>query len=184
MGNMKVLAGDIPASHSEAVAGDAAFVIGGALYAYRDLESVEVASEDVIQRTGLGGAAVGGILLGGAGLVAGALIGRKQQKTVNIVAVFLDGRRMFATVPSGALTNMQAAIFAESALSVEQRRERKRADDEAARARLALRKEGNKKSRRNALRLVLALFALLVIWALVSPSEPPAGLEAAASQSR
>lgn len=62
------------------------------------LEAVEMASEESVKRLGgtIGWGAVGGALLGPAGLLAGLLLGGKSTE-VTFVVRFKDGRKMLAT---------------------------------------------------------------------------------------
>ena len=64
-----------------------------------DAEPVEVATEETAKN--LGGAAgwgiAGGLLLGPAGLLAGALLGGRAKKKVTFICVFKDGKKILAT---------------------------------------------------------------------------------------
>lgn len=76
------------------------------------VESVELASEDSVKRLGgtIGWGAVGGALLGPAGLLAGLLLGGRGKK-VTFVVRFKDGRKLLATTDSKTFTKIQATAF-------------------------------------------------------------------------
>ncbi len=78
----------------------------------RSLSEVEIASEDSVKRVGgtIGWGAVGGLALGPVGLLAGLLLGGKS-KEVTFVAVFKDGRRIFATADAKTFKQLKAAVF-------------------------------------------------------------------------
>lgn len=78
----------------------------------KQLEAIEIASEESVKRIGgaIGWGAVGGMLLGPVGLLAGLLIGGKKNE-VTFVARFKDGRKMLATTDKREFTKLQAAAF-------------------------------------------------------------------------
>lgn len=76
------------------------------------LETVDIATEESVKRLGgtIGWGAVGGLLLGPLGLLAGVLVGGRD-KEVTFVARFRDGRKLLATTDSKTFTKLQAAVF-------------------------------------------------------------------------
>jgi uncharacterized protein YcfJ len=76
----------------------------------RSIRTVEIATEESVKRAGgtIGGAAVGAILLGPVGLVAGALLGG-QGKDITIIVEFYNGRKLLATVGSDTYKEILAA---------------------------------------------------------------------------
>lgn len=76
------------------------------------LETVEVATEETVKKLAgtVGWGAVGGIILGPVGLLAGLLLGGRK-KEVTFIAKFKDGRRLLATTDRATFTKLQAAAF-------------------------------------------------------------------------
>ena len=76
------------------------------------LETIEMASEESVKKLGgaIGWGAVGGLLLGPVGLLAG-LLGGGRKKEVTFVAKFKDGRKLLATTDSQTYTKLMAAVF-------------------------------------------------------------------------
>lgn len=77
-----------------------------------DIETLELATEENVKKLGgtVGWGAVGGVLLGPVGLLAGLLAGGRK-KEATFVAKFKDGRKVLATTDNKSFTKMQAAIF-------------------------------------------------------------------------
>jgi len=77
-----------------------------------ELETVEVASEDTVKKLGgtVGWGAVGGLVLGPVGLLAGLVLGGRK-KEVTFVAKFKDGRKLLATTDRATFIKLQAAAF-------------------------------------------------------------------------
>ncbi|MBA9034329.1 MULTISPECIES: hypothetical protein [Rhizobium] len=77
-----------------------------------EVDTVEVASEESVKRLGgtLGWGAVGGLILGPVGLLAGLLAGGRG-KDVTFVCKLKDGRKFLATAPSKTYTELQAVTF-------------------------------------------------------------------------
>ena len=77
-----------------------------------DLASVDIASEERVKKVGgtIGWGAAGMLLLGPVGLLAGLLLGGKQNE-VTFVAQFKDGRKLLATTDSGTYKQFMAAVF-------------------------------------------------------------------------
>lgn len=77
-----------------------------------DIELVEVASEEAVQRVGgaVGWGIAGGALLGPAGLLVGLLRGGRG-KNITFVCQLKDGRRFLATAPSKMFNELSAACF-------------------------------------------------------------------------
>lgn len=86
--------------------------IAGETVMLKDLEEVDVASEDSVKRVGgtVGWGAAGAIVLGPVGLLAGLLLGGRG-KDVTFVAKFKDGRKLLATTDSKTFTQLKAAAF-------------------------------------------------------------------------
>ena len=84
----------------------------GEHFYFKRIVELEVASEESVRKIGgtVGWAAVGGVVLGPAGLLAGLLLGGKK-KEVTFVAKFDDGRKLLATADSKSFTKLQAATF-------------------------------------------------------------------------
>ncbi|MFT9495869.1 hypothetical protein [Anaerosolibacter sp.] len=78
----------------------------------KELDVVEVASEENVKKLGgtIGWGAVGGVLLGPVGLLAGLLAGGKKTE-VTFIAKFKDGRKMLATTDSKTFTKIRAVCF-------------------------------------------------------------------------
>lgn len=77
-----------------------------------EIEELDVASEESVKRLGgaVGWGAVGAMLLGPVGLLAGLLAGGKG-KDVTFVCKLKDGRRFIATAPSKVYTELSAVLF-------------------------------------------------------------------------
>lgn len=80
-----------------------------------ELDEVEVASEESVKRLGgtLGWGAVGAVLLGPVGLLAGLLAGGNG-KNVTFVCRLKDGRRFLATATAKQFTELRARTFSRS----------------------------------------------------------------------
>lgn len=76
------------------------------------LEALEIASEENVKKLGgtVGWGAVGALVLGPIGLLAGLMLGGKK-KEVTFVARFKDGRRLLATTDNATFIELQAAVF-------------------------------------------------------------------------
>jgi hypothetical protein len=76
----------------------------------RSVRTLEVATEESVKRAGgtIGGAALGAVLLGPIGLVAGALLGG-QGKDITIIIEFYNGKKLLATVGSDTYKEILAA---------------------------------------------------------------------------
>jgi len=77
-----------------------------------ELQTVEIATEETVKKLGgtIGWGAVGGLLLGPAGLLAGLLLGGRK-KEITFVAQFKDGRRLLATTDSATFIKLKGAAF-------------------------------------------------------------------------
>src|SRR5690606_36515607 len=77
-----------------------------------EVAELEVASEESVKRIGgtVGWGAVGGVLLGPVGLLAGLLAGGRG-KDVTFVCKLKDGRKFMATAPSKVYTELSAVRF-------------------------------------------------------------------------
>lgn len=77
-----------------------------------NLETVEIATEENVKKLGgtLGWGAVGAVVLGPLGLLAGLLLGGKK-KEITFVAKFKDGRKLLATTDNRTFTKLKAATF-------------------------------------------------------------------------
>lgn len=84
----------------------------GEVISLDSLTEVEIASEESVKKIGgtIGWGAVGGLVLGPVGLLAGLLLGGKS-KEVTFVARFKDGRKLLATTDSGTFKQLKAAVF-------------------------------------------------------------------------
>lgn len=117
MATIKVHAGDF-------TKGEGSFIYGsftlrteahpwmGESISVSQLESLEIATEEAVKKIGgtIGWGAVGGLLLGPLGLLAGVLAGGRG-KEVTFVAKFKDGRKLLATTDSKTFTKLHAAVF-------------------------------------------------------------------------
>lgn len=76
------------------------------------IETLEVASEENVKNLGgaVGWGIAGGLLTGGVGLLAGALLGG-QGKNVTFICKLKDGRKFMATAKNKDFIKMQAAMF-------------------------------------------------------------------------
>lgn len=79
---------------------------------FKNIESVEVATEDSVKRLGgtVGWGVAGGLLLGPVGLIAGLLAGGAG-KDVTFVCQLKDGRKFMATARSKDYNKLAAAMF-------------------------------------------------------------------------
>ena len=77
-----------------------------------EIQELEPASEESVKRIGgtVGWGAVGGVLLGPVGLLAGLLAGGRG-KDVTFVCKLKDGRKFMATASSKIYTELSAVIF-------------------------------------------------------------------------
>lgn len=80
-------------------------------YGFSDIASVEIASEDNTKTLGttLIRGAIGGIMLGGLGLLAGALTGGKND--VTFICTLKDGSKFLGTTKKKTFTLLQAECF-------------------------------------------------------------------------
>lgn len=118
MAKVKILAGDYKGQGSFSwstfsmpwMPGDG-FSLGKA-YSSRDLESVEIATEEAVKKVAgaVGWGLAGAALLGPVGLLAGALLGGKG-KEVTFVAQFKDGKKILASTDSDTYKKILAAVF-------------------------------------------------------------------------
>ena len=78
----------------------------------KDIESVEVATEESVKRVGgtVGWGVAGAALLGPLGLLAGLVMGGRG-KDVTFVAKFQDGRKVLATTTAKGYQELLAATF-------------------------------------------------------------------------
>ena len=80
----------------------------------REIESLQVATEESTKRFGTAAAAaaglVGGVLLGGAGLVAGAMAGGNK-RTVTFELRLADGRGFLGKCDARSFEQLRAATF-------------------------------------------------------------------------
>ncbi|MEX0938748.1 MAG: hypothetical protein WDZ59_12880 [Pirellulales bacterium] len=77
-----------------------------------EIAELEAASEESVKRFGgtVGWGAVGGVLLGPVGLLAGLLAGGRG-KDVTFICKLKDGRKFMATAPSKVHTALSAVLF-------------------------------------------------------------------------
>ncbi|MEQ1560657.1 MAG: hypothetical protein ABL933_17180 [Methyloglobulus sp.] len=77
-----------------------------------EIVELDAASEESVKRIGgtVGWGAVGGVLLGPVGLLAGLLVGGRG-KDVTFVCKLKDGRKFMATVPSKVYTELSAVLL-------------------------------------------------------------------------
>jgi hypothetical protein len=77
-----------------------------------EIESIEITNEEDIKSLGgtIGWGAVGDVVLGPVGLLAGLLIGGKK-KEVTFIAKFKDGRKLLGTTDNKTYVEIQAAIL-------------------------------------------------------------------------
>lgn len=77
-----------------------------------EIQELEIASEESVKRIGgtVGWGAVGGVLLGPVGLLAGLLAGGRSKDTT-FVCKLKDGRKFMGTASSKLYTKLSAAIF-------------------------------------------------------------------------
>ncbi|TFL14222.1 hypothetical protein CSC67_08705 [Pusillimonas caeni] len=126
---MKILAGDF--KRKTAHVKSKKFVFEGLFskdsVLFADIESIDVEAQDSQTSGGLGTAAAGGLLFGGAGAVVGAIVGRGARKEVTASIRFFDGRRILATFSPDEMNIIRAALFDVQDLTVEERREKRAA---------------------------------------------------------
>jgi hypothetical protein len=117
MATIKVLAGDFLKGDGQLSFGsltlktkEHSFI--GETIPVTNLETVEIATEESVKKLEgtIGWGAVGGLLLGPVGLLAGLLAGGRK-KEVTFVAKFKDGRKLLASTDSKTFTKLQAAVF-------------------------------------------------------------------------
>lgn len=77
-----------------------------------EIESVDIASEESVKRLGgsIGWGAVGAVILGPVGLLAGLLAGG-MGKDVTFVAKLKDGRKFLGTTDSKTFTSLKSLVF-------------------------------------------------------------------------
>lgn len=87
-------------------------IVGQSLVLLGQVESVGVATEEEVKRTGgtIGWGLVGGVALGPVGLLAGLLLGGKG-KDVTFIMQMKDGKKMLATTDAKTFTKIQAQAF-------------------------------------------------------------------------
>ena len=85
---------------------------GGKTLMLNQLETVEIASEESVKRVAgtVGWGAVGSVLLGPVGLLAGLLAGGRKTE-VTFVARTKDGKKFLASADSAAYKKIAAAVF-------------------------------------------------------------------------
>lgn len=118
MGKIKIEAGDFPK-------GSATVSLGTIVLPWQrgdgwtgksvpvgDIEAIDVATEESVKKIGgtVGWGAVGGVLLGPAGLLAGLLLGGKKTE-VTFVARFKGDKKMLGTTDSKTYKSLMAAAF-------------------------------------------------------------------------
>lgn len=87
-----------------------------------DFVSVEAEGQESRTSGGLGAAAAGGLLFGGVGAIAGAVIGRGTKTEIRANIALLDGRRFLAKLSGDDLDFIRAALFEVEGKTLEQRR--------------------------------------------------------------
>lgn len=113
MATIKILAGDLPEGNCNYQLGQFQFgFLGSKVISDNELEIVEIATEESVKRIGgtIGWGAVGAVILGPVGLLAGLLLGGKK-KEITFVARFKDGKKIFASTDSKTFTKLQAITF-------------------------------------------------------------------------
>ena len=88
-----------------------------------EFDELIVDSERVLIKGGLGTAVAGGLLFGGAGAVAGAVLGRGNKKMSTIEVTLLDGRAFMADVDIEFLATVKSTLFLLKGKSREERLE-------------------------------------------------------------
>jgi hypothetical protein len=86
-----------------------------------DIAAVDIEAEESKTSGGLGTAAVGGLLFGGAGAIVGAIAGRGSSTDTTASVTLLDGRRFMAKFTSSEMSDIRAALFEIEGKSLEQR---------------------------------------------------------------
>ncbi len=78
----------------------------------KQFTEIEIANEESVKKLSgtIGWGAVGSVLLGPVGMLAGLLLGGKS-KEVTFVGVLKDGRKLLATTDSKTFGVLQAAVF-------------------------------------------------------------------------
>jgi hypothetical protein len=80
-----------------------------------EIARLEIATEDSIHEKGFAGTfargAVGGLVLGPAGLLAGAMTGGKNKKSLTFELEFLDGRGFLGECDADAYRRLQAGAY-------------------------------------------------------------------------
>lgn len=119
MGSIKIEAGDFPNGSATVSFGSIGLpwqpgdgFAGGKTLPLKDLEAIDIATEESVKKIGgtIGWGAVGGALLGPAGLLAGLLLGGKKTE-VTFVARFKGDKKMLATTDSKTYKTLMAAAF-------------------------------------------------------------------------
>ncbi len=92
------------------------WIIGESIAISR-IVSVEIVAQETHKSiaSSVGRAAVGGLMLGGAGLVAGAIMG-KSKSNITFSAMFDDGRRLLASSDMPVVQKLLAAAMANCAM--------------------------------------------------------------------
>lgn len=119
-----------------------------------EFDTLIVDSETVLSKGGLGTAVAGGLLFGGAGAIAGAVLGRGNKKTSTIEVTLMDGRAFLADVDAELLTRVKSVLFLLKGKSNEERLEIAR-----------LRKEEYKKKRKE--KWIGNLVSAVIVIALI-----------------
>lgn len=117
MAKITVHAGDWPKGYGQFTFGSFALPKKGGWGGFEGVASsalaeVELASEESVKRLGgtVGWGAVGGVLLGPVGLLAGLLAGGRGT-SVTFIAKFKDGRKLLASTDSKTFTKIRAEVF-------------------------------------------------------------------------
>ncbi|AVG17777.1 hypothetical protein CFN79_18955 [Chromobacterium vaccinii] len=119
MSKVQIHAGDFPKGDGNLSGSNLSFkwqwgdgILGKSLDLKKELQHVELANEESVKKWGgtIGWGAVGGVLLGPVGLLAGLLLGGKS-KEVTFIAVMKDGKKFLATADSKTYTRIMALVF-------------------------------------------------------------------------
>lgn len=119
MAKIKIHAGDFPKGDCQYSSSSISFpwqwgdgLFGKSLDLKKELQHIELANEESVKKWGgtIGWGAVGGVLLGPVGLLAGLLLGGKS-KEVTFIAIMKDGKKFLATTDSKTYTSMMALVF-------------------------------------------------------------------------